>query len=186
MFSHMRGAVSALPRKAPVLLFVAALMLAAFAGGLYVARYKVFPYDLLLSARKTFRVTVETNLSDPGQDVGRFVDVPLDQAAARRFEFIGSDHLTDPILVPGGPGLFREYCPDYAGCLAVELVRFGACCEHKMHGLTLLYHRLQSRAGEGERGLNPDQAVGCPPRSAGPYFQSEIAVVVIVKSPSGP
>ena len=48
------------------------------------------------------------------------MDVPPDQAAARRFEFIGSDHLTDPILVPGGRHLFREYCPDHVGCLAVE------------------------------------------------------------------
>ena len=106
-----------------MLLFVAALMLAAFAGGLYVARYKVFPYALLHDAYTTFLATVETNLPDfldPGQDLGGFVDVPPDQAAARRFEFIGSDHLTDPILVPGGVGLFREYCPDHVGCLAVE------------------------------------------------------------------
>ena len=106
-----------------MLLFAVGLMLAGFTGGLYVARREVFPYTLLRDAYKTFLVTVETNLPDllaPSQDLGRFVDVPPDQAAARRFEFIGSDHLTDSILVPGGVGLFREYCPDHVGCLAVE------------------------------------------------------------------
>ncbi len=102
-----------------MLLFVGALMLATFAGGLCVARYKVFPYALLSSARKTFVSMVEIQLHDPYRD-GDFVDVPPDQAAARRFEFIGSDHLTDSILVPGGRHLFREYCPGHVGCLAVE------------------------------------------------------------------
>ena len=50
----------------------------------------------------------------------KLVDVPPDQVAARRFEFIGSDRLTDPIVVPGGQEHFREYCPDHVGCLAVE------------------------------------------------------------------
>ena len=116
----MHGAVSAWLRRAPVLLFVGALMLAAFTGGLYVARYKVFPYALLSSARKTFVATVEVNLRVPSHSRRRFADVPPDQAAARRFEFMGSDHLTDPIVVPGWRGLFREYCPDHVGCLAVE------------------------------------------------------------------
>ena len=116
----MHGAVSVLPGRMPVLLFVAALMLAAFAGGLYVVRYKVFPYALLSSARKTFVATVEVNLRVPSHSRRRFADVPPDQAAARRFEFMGSDHLTDPIVVPGGRGHFREYCPDHVGCLAVE------------------------------------------------------------------
>ena len=103
-------------------LFVAALMLAAFAGGLYVARYKVFPHALLSAAYKTFVAAVEVNLRAP-PTVWRgweFVDVPPHQAASRRFEFMGNDRLTDPILVPGGRGHFREYCPDHAGCLAVE------------------------------------------------------------------
>ena len=107
-------------RGTPVSLFVVALMLAGFAGGLYVARYKVFPYAIVSSARKTFVAAVEVSLRNPYGERWRFVDVPPDQAAARRFEFIGSDQLTDPILVPGGPYRFREYCPDHVGCLAVE------------------------------------------------------------------
>ncbi len=121
MVGEMHGAFRALPRRASVLLFMAALMLAAFAGGVYVARYRVFPYDLLRTAYKTFTVAVAANLLTPSHVLMTgFVDVPPDQAADRRFEFIGSDHLTDPILVPGGPYRFREYCPDHVGCLAVE------------------------------------------------------------------
>ena len=117
----MRGAVSAWLGRAPAFLFVGALMLAAFAGGLCVARYEVFPYALLSSARKTFVSMVDVNRrTPPPHDRRRFVGVPPDQAAARRFEFMGSDHLTDPILVPGGRHRFREYCPDHVGCLAVE------------------------------------------------------------------
>ena len=117
----MHGAFSTWMRRAPALLFVGALILAAFAGGLCVARYRVFPYALLSSAGKTFVSLVEVNLRAPPPPHNQsFVDVPFDQAAARRFEFIGSDHLTDSILVPGGRHRFREYCPGHVGCLAVE------------------------------------------------------------------
>ncbi len=107
-------------RRAPALLFVAALMLAAFAGGRYVALYEVFPDAILSSAEKTFVELVEIKLREPSYRRRMFVDVPPEQAAARRFEFIGSDSLADPILVPGGWGLFREHCPEHAGCIAVE------------------------------------------------------------------
>ena len=96
-----------MPRRTPLLLFVMSLMLTAFAAGLYVVRYEVFPYVLLSSARKTFISLVEIP--------------PLpDQTAAPFIEFIGSDHLTDPIVVSGLGGIFREYCPDHVDCLAVE------------------------------------------------------------------
>ena len=111
--------VSALLGRAPIFLFVAALMLASFASGLYVARYKVFPYGILSSAKKTFLAANATRLAEQLERV-RWVDVPPDQVAGRRFEFIGSDRLTDPILVPGGRGHFREHCPGHVGCIAVE------------------------------------------------------------------
>ena len=115
------GSGSALPKRAALPLFVAALMLTAFAGGLYVARHEVFPYALLSDAYKTFAAAVDIHLREaPSWRRWEFADIPPDQAAARRFEFIGSDRLTDPILVPGGRGHFREYCPDHVGCLAVE------------------------------------------------------------------
>ena len=116
----MHGAVSALLRRALVLSFVMALLLAAFAGGMFVMKYKVFPHALLSNAYKTWRAAVRVILLPPPLKNWNFVDLPPDQAAARRFEFIGSDHLADPILVLGERGHFREYCPDHAGCLAVE------------------------------------------------------------------
>ena len=116
----MQGAVSGLLKRAPFFLFVAALLLAGFVGGLYVARYKVFPYTILSSAKKTLGAAVEVNIHAPHGGPLKFVGVPPEQAAARRFEFIGSDRLIDPILVPGGRGYFREHCPDHVGCLAVE------------------------------------------------------------------
>ena len=45
IFGQMHGAVSALLKRVPFFLFVAAHLLAGFVGGLYVVRYKVFPYD---------------------------------------------------------------------------------------------------------------------------------------------
>ena len=95
--------VSALLGRAPIFLFVAALLLTAFAGGLYVARYKVFPYGILSSAKKTFLAANEARRAEKSYR-RRWVDVPPDQVADRRFEFIGSDRLTDPILVSGGGG----------------------------------------------------------------------------------
>ena len=101
-------------------MFVAALLLAAFAGGLYVATYKVFLYAFLVSARKTFVAAVEVSFDKPYGKRPRGVDIPPDQVADWRFEFIGSDRLADPIVVPGGWGHFQEHCPDHAGCIAVE------------------------------------------------------------------
>ena len=95
-------------------------MLAAFAGGRYVALYEVFPDAILSSAEKTFVELVQIKLRGPLVSRKIFADVPPDRAAARRFEFIGSDRLADPILVPGGRGHFREHCPDHTGCIAVE------------------------------------------------------------------
>ena len=107
-------------RRAPALLFVAALMLAAFTGGICVAVYEVFPHAFLVSARKTFMTAVEAGFHEPYRRPPKWVDVPPDQAADRRFEFIGSDRLADPIVVAGGWGHFREHCPGHAGCIAVE------------------------------------------------------------------
>ena len=64
-FGEMHGAVSALLRRAPGILFAMALLLAGFAGGLYVAQYKVFPHALLSAAYKTFVAAVEVNLHPP-------------------------------------------------------------------------------------------------------------------------
>ena len=113
----------ALLNRAPLLLLAIALMLAAFAGGVYVHRQKVFPYDLLRSAYKTgktlFAVYIEGEVS-PAFRAMSFVAISPDSVEARRFEFIGADTLADPILVAGGLERFAEACPGARGCLAVE------------------------------------------------------------------
>ena len=112
----------ALFNRATLPLFVIALMLAAFAGGVYVTTKKVFPYDLLISAYKTSKTLFEVSMggSLPVFWGMKFVDISPDSVAARRFEFIGADTLADPILVSGGLEFFTEYCPNARGCLAVE------------------------------------------------------------------
>ena len=50
--SKIQRSLVALRNRAPLLLFVIALMLSAFASGVYVHRQKVFPYDLLRSHLK--------------------------------------------------------------------------------------------------------------------------------------
>lgn len=111
----------ALFNRASLPLFVIALMLSAFAGGVYVTREKVFPYYLLRSAYYTSKSLFEVSMGDrPIFWKMKFVDISPDSVAARRFEFIGADTLADPILVLGGADRFIEYCPNASGCLAVE------------------------------------------------------------------
>ena len=121
--SKIRRSFVALRDRGPLLLFAIALMLAAFAGGVYVHRQKVFPYDLLRSAYKTgktlFAMYMEDEIS-PAFRAMNFVDISPDSVEGRRFEFIGADTLVDPILVLGGADHFAEYCPGARGCLAVE------------------------------------------------------------------
>ena len=118
--SKTRRSLVALRNRAPLLLFAIALMLAAFAGGVYVHSQKVFPYDLLRSAYKTGKTLFATWGPPSPPELGNSVDISPDSVEARRFEFIGADTLADPILVLGGAEQFAEYCPDARGCLAVE------------------------------------------------------------------
>ena len=102
-------------RKLPLLLFIIAVGLAGFTAGTYIAKFRVFPHDILSSAYKTARVLVASD-----KRRGRFVTVAPDSVEAHRFEFITAQVLTDPILVWGGESQFAEYCPGHVGCLAVE------------------------------------------------------------------
>lgn len=96
-------------------------MLAAFLGGVYVAVKKVFPYDLLRDAHRSGRTlfALYETKGKSRRHIG-VVDISPDSLAARRFEFIGTAELADPILVSGGLDYFAEYCPNASGCLAVE------------------------------------------------------------------
>ena len=117
--SKIRRSLVALLNRAPLPLFAIALMLAVFAGGIYVGIKKVFPYDLLISAYKTGK-TLFAVYRPVAFRATNFVAISPDSVEARRFEFIGADTLADPILVLGGAEHFAEYCPGTEGCLVVE------------------------------------------------------------------
>lgn len=119
----LRKLTAALPGKAPLLLFVAALALLIFAVGVYVGLHKAFPYSLVVAARKTANTLIETRADDDHiSGFLRFTDIAPDQAQARRMAFIGADRLAGPALFLSQWGMekFDERCPDAAGCLAVE------------------------------------------------------------------
>ena len=121
----LRKLTAALPRKAPLLLFAAALALLIFAAGVYVGHYKTFPYGLIATARKTANTLIESRAATHHlAHFLRFTDRAPDQAQARRMAFIGADRLAGPALFlsSGGRGAkdFAERCPDAAGCIAVE------------------------------------------------------------------
>ena len=102
-------------------------MLATFAAGMYVQKTEVFPHGVISSATKTATTLFERASAPPLllKPWKNFVNVEPDSVAAHRFEFFDSDELADPILVAGERGRFAEYCPDYAGCLAVEYASAG-------------------------------------------------------------
>ena len=115
---------------APRFLFLAAVILAAFAVGWRVRTFEIFPHAILFNAYKTAKTHIEFSEEEirkiPALSRGEFVNVVPDRVEAHRFEFVAAAALTDPILVPGGFGRFAEYCPGHAGCLAVEYADNGA------------------------------------------------------------
>ena len=106
-------------------LFIIGSGLAAFAAGMYVQNHRIFPYEIIAAASKTATTLIQSHMEASrikglfGRD-GKFVSIAPNNVKAQRFKFFASDALNDPILVPGGPGRFTEYCPGYVGCLAVE------------------------------------------------------------------
>ncbi len=110
--------------RLPQLLLVLALMLAAFAYGGLVVRYKLFPFSVLADGLKTLRTMYEVHKEIDAGQFAHFAAVPPDSAASNRFEFLAGDALSGPILWHGGRYQFLEYCPDW-GCLAVEYTATG-------------------------------------------------------------
>ena len=106
--------------RAPAALFALALLLAAFALGMFVERTEAWPYGVVADAVKTARTLRASSLDDPPTEGAVFVDTPPAEAAAERVRFAAADRLADPVLVQGGPGLFADLCPETGGCLAVE------------------------------------------------------------------
>lgn len=125
----LRRLTAALPGKAPLLLFVAAIALLIFAAGVYVGLHKAFPYDLVVAARKTAATLIESRADDDHiSGFLRFTDLAPSQAQTHRWEFIGADRLAAPALFLSQWGMdkFDARCPDASGCIAVE---YGAAGE---------------------------------------------------------
>lgn len=105
-------------------LFPVGLALAAFAAGGVVGRYRVFPYRLIADGVKTFRNTQESIDRPLVGRFLRFVEVPPEEAPARRFALSGGGPLAGAVLWHGGLNRFLDLCPEF-GCVAVEYTARG-------------------------------------------------------------
>ena len=103
------------------------LAVVVFLGGVQVGRTKVFPYELLQSARRT-ALTLYDKYWPGGppylQDAVLF-DLPPSDVGAARIAFHSPNELVDRIVFPGGVARFAELCPGHPGCIAVEYVGQG-------------------------------------------------------------
>lgn len=133
--------------RLPLLMFIAAMIIASFAYGGLVGRYQLFPFQIISDGLKTLRTLRDTTgTADVGQferfvdgggieqpaseeeiwqprDDGGFrklfSDLRPESAAANRIEFLDGDSLHEPLLWYGGRFQFMDLCPEW-GCLAVQ------------------------------------------------------------------
>ena len=124
-----RRGVTGYLRKAwsrlPVFMFVAALAMASFAGGIFVVRYDLPLYSAISDGLKTLRTvqdTIAVVTIDDGKSTRRFADWRIEWGFWGRITSEGDNTLTESVLWYGGRFQFMDLCPEW-GCLAVE---FGA------------------------------------------------------------
>ena len=112
-----------LRRRGPLVLFVGALAIVVFLGGIQVARTNAFPYELLKSAKLTAENLIATHPSfadPPWLRQVAAVDPPPGRLEAARIVLRDPSGMADRIVFPGGAGRFAELCPGHPGCIAVE------------------------------------------------------------------
>ena len=158
--SNWRSHRRAVWQRLPLALFAAALLLTAFAYGVAVGKYQIFPYRQLADGVKTARVTLGLYPAEiRGPDfygLADFSDLPPAAAAAQRIEFHAGPQLSEPLLWSGGRHQFREHCPDH-GCLAVAYNRAGAVSRAWPYRPDALAQAAAASADDGfpyERALN--------------------------------
>ena len=127
--------------RLPQLLLVLAIALASFAYGCLVGRYNLFPFSVLSDGVKTLRTMHELHKKIDASRFAHFAEVPLDSAAANRFEFVAGDALSGPVLWQGGRYQFLDHCPDW-GCLAVEFTATGQVA----HAYPFRFNELEQAA----------------------------------------
>ena len=124
-------------------MFVVAVAIASFAGGMFVVRYNLFPYPMLsdgLKALGTARETIE--IVDDGRFI-EFSDMPLEDASQNRIRSVGDNALGESLLWYGGRFQFMDICPEW-GCLAVEFGADGSVA----HAYPLRYDALEQAAND--------------------------------------
>lgn len=157
--SNLLRSFRAASRHLPLALLAVALLLAAFAYGSAVGKYRVFPYRIIADGAKTawtLRDLVSRDAcsggvsdSDAKGCVG-LSSVAPENAASSRFEFIAGGHLQAPVLWVGGHYRFLDLCPE-PGCLAVEYAANGE-----------VVHAWPYRPDELERAANANAAGALP------------------------
>lgn len=128
-FNSIAMLYAAVLRHLPLALFAIAVILTAFAYGVWVGKSETFPYRVIADGVKTARAALGAYSEQPRRrdfyGLTGFSTTPPAAAAANRIESIGSNGLADPLLWFGGQYQFMEHCPDY-GCMAVAYNRAGA------------------------------------------------------------
>ena len=156
--------------RGPLLLLVAAVAAASFAGGTLVGRYRLFPYSVISDGLGMLSGNADEFVDDgmfaqfvddgevwrplDAADVEKFSGPPSETAVANRVEFLAGDALHEPVLWYGGRFQFMELCPEW-GCLAVQ---FGTDGE--------VEHAWPLRPGVLEQAWNAAAADASPPESA--------------------
>ena len=146
-----RRGVTEYARKAwsylPAFMFVAAVAIASFGGGMFVVRYNLFPYMVVSDGLKTLRTVRDTNevvIVDDGRFI-EFSDVPLEDAFENRIRSTEGNSLGESLLWYGGRFQFMDLCPEW-GCLAVEFGTDGEVA----HAYPLRYDALEQAANAAE------------------------------------
>ena len=102
-------------------MFRVAVVFAFFAAGMYWAAKWMFPAPLAWRWATTASRMLEARLAErPDPGGWEFADMPADSVAGAGVRTAEDAPLADPVLSVGGKWQFREHCPRYGGCLAVE------------------------------------------------------------------
>ena len=139
-------------RRISQLLFVVALLLLAYLAGSASDSGR----NLLDAAETAIRGAWHAARPPAVHLVGRFVDVPVRDAASQRVRLLAPT-LAGAVLVAGGRGRFLDRCPGFVGCAAVEYDRHGRF----VHAYPFLPEAYEAAlVSHGPKDARYEQAVG--------------------------
>ena len=140
-------------RRTSQLLFFVALLLGGYVAGSATDGGK----ELLAVAANALRGAWESLASPAELPGGRFVNVAARDAAAHRVQLF-APALAGPVLMAGGRHYFKDRCPGFVGCLALEYDRRGRFA-HAYPFRPEAYEAVLVHAGLAEP-VGYEQAVG--------------------------